>query len=91
MQRFYGIGGEFSGKDAVLIDIGRTGPVQADISPKLDLTGGSVVFDGLAAVSQLHIAPVVHIEGLVAVLEAIDAVDSFDSYRSGSCLDGKRE
>ncbi|MFS2728313.1 hypothetical protein AAH048_12685 [Parabacteroides merdae] len=50
-QRFYGIGGEFSGKDAVLTDIGRTGPVQADISPELDLTGGSVVSDGLAAVA----------------------------------------
>ena len=91
MQRFHGIGGEFSGKDAVLIDIGRTGPVQADISPELDFAGGSVVFDGLAAVALLHVAPVVHVEGLVTVLEAIDAVDSFDSNRSGSCLYGKWE
>ncbi|MDU7613492.1 hypothetical protein ABG862_07240 [Bacteroides xylanisolvens] len=51
MQHFHGIGGKRSGKDTVLIDIGCTDPVQADISSELDFAGGSVVFDGLAAVA----------------------------------------
>ena len=86
------VGREDAGEDAVLVDVGRAGPLQAHGGAEDYLSGRSVVFDILVTVAQLHVAAVIHVKGLVAVFETVDSVDRLDGNRSrgGFRAEGKR-
>ena len=81
-----------SGKDAVLVDVGRTDPVQTHSAAELDLACRGVIPDILVAITQLGVTAVIYIEGFVAIPKSIDAVYRLcgDRSRGGLRIECKR-
>ena len=91
-NRLNRIGRECSGKDAVLVDVGRTDPVQTHSAAELDLACRGVIPDILVAITQLGVTAVIYIEGFVAIPKSIDAVYRLcgDRSRGGLRIECKR-